>query len=685
MFPTASSPGPQETPARSTSSNPERSSPTPPELDSLYKRLMKDIYSSTNVDLCKEILAIASVVYRPLSLIELLSLIDESPSAFDATEALQACRSFLALQNSLVQFVFPLAKDVLLSKASEIFPSGAGHQHRAIFWRSLNILSQALRRDIYNLRNPGIKVEQVLPAEPDPLAPIRYSCTYWVQHLLDSGVAWGMEQAGEARSENAAVAFIREHYLHWLEALGLLRSITNAIISVQRLEGLGGTTETRQLLRDARRFLLTHRRPIEIAPLQVYASALVFSPTHSAIRQLFHKEEPDWIAVKPRVERDWSPCLQTLEGHEWGVSSLAFSVDHQLASASGDKTVKIWDMAMGSCLQTLEGHDDTVTSIAFCPTNSQRLAPDGQLVASTSRDTTVKIWDTASGACVRTLEGHGGWVLSAAFVTSPDSQWLHIASRVASASNTIKIWDVATGSCLQTLDNNGDWIQSVVFSADDCQLASFSLQIIKIWDAYAGICVHVLEGHNGLIDSIVFSPNSLRLASASEDKTVKVWDTATGTCLYTLAGHRYRVLSVAFSADDGLLASSSSDMTIKIWDADTGANLLTLHPGTVVNCLSFDLITHSRLHTSKGAITVDLPDKDTSTEHPSRAVTLDCSGLRIDDDVWISKDGKPLIWLPPEFRPWGWYSSAVTGSTMAIGCSAGRVLVIQLTANAPGS
>lgn len=64
-----------------------------------------------------------------------------------------------------------------------------------------------------------------------------------------------------------------------------------------------------------RRFVLSHAHVIEIAPLQVYVSALVFSPTNSLVRKLFEKEEPDWITLKPRVDADWDSCIQTLEAH----------------------------------------------------------------------------------------------------------------------------------------------------------------------------------------------------------------------------------------------------------------------------------------------------------------------------------------------------------------------------------
>ena len=99
---------------------------------------------------------------------------------------------------------------------------------------------------------------------------------------------------------------------------------------------------------------MSYKWAIENSPLQAYASTLVFSPERSLIRGLFKEEEPKWMTIKPGVGDHWSACLQTLEGHSYVVNSVAFSHDSaQLASASDDKTVKVWDASSGECLQTL--------------------------------------------------------------------------------------------------------------------------------------------------------------------------------------------------------------------------------------------------------------------------------------------------------------------------------------------
>ncbi|KAH7123385.1 quinon protein alcohol dehydrogenase-like superfamily [Dactylonectria estremocensis] len=257
-------------------------------------------------------------------------------------------------------------------------------------------------------------------------------------------------------------------------------------------------------------------------------------------------------------------CEATLEGHGDRIHSVAFSPDSQrLASASGGKTVKIWDTTTGRCEATLEGHGSWVDSVAF--------SPDGQRLASASWEKTVKIWDAMTGRCEATLEGHGNSVYSVAF--SPDGQ------RLASAStdDTVKIWDTTTGHCEATLEGHGDRIHSVAFSPDSHHLASASWEkTVKIWDTTTGHCEATLEGHGDRIHSVAFSPDSQRLASASSDKTVKIWDTTTGYCEATLEGHGDWVHLVAFSLDGQRLVSASHDNTIKVWDATTGCCQTTL-------------------------------------------------------------------------------------------------------------
>ncbi|PYH97122.1 WD40 repeat-like protein, partial [Aspergillus ellipticus CBS 707.79] len=142
------------------------------------------------------------------------------------------------------------------------------------------------------------------------------------------------------------------------------------------------------------------------APLQLYSSALVFSPENCIIRNTFF--------------------LSLL------IRSLAFSADGQLlASAAQDKTLGLWESNTGDPRHILESHAAHVLSTTF--------SPDGNFVASGCSDGTVRLWDPVSGARIRTLEGHMDSFSAIAF--SPNSLLL----AVSSYGFTVNVWDVSSG------------------------------------------------------------------------------------------------------------------------------------------------------------------------------------------------------------------------------------------------
>jgi WD40 repeat protein len=130
-----------------------------------------------------------------------------------------------------------------------------------------------------------------------------------------------------------------------------------------KLVGQPKPSELYSLVQDAERFILSHMSVIKSTPLQIYSSALLFSPQASIVRNLFQKEI-DWVRISSGVEQNWSSNLQTLEGHSSSVYSVVFSPDgSKLASGSGDRTVRVWDVATGQVERTLEGHSGSVRSV----------------------------------------------------------------------------------------------------------------------------------------------------------------------------------------------------------------------------------------------------------------------------------------------------------------------------------
>jgi WD40 repeat protein/energy-coupling factor transporter ATP-binding protein EcfA2 len=254
----------------------------------------------------------------------------------------------------------------------------------------------------------------------------------------------------------------------------------------------------------------------------------------------------------------------TLTSHSGAVVSVAFSPDGKtLASASFDKTVKLWDSTTRKEIATLYGHSDYVRLVSF--------SPDGKTLASASFDKTVKLWDVIGHNELATLSGHSDSVVSVAF--SPNGKTLASSS----SDKTVKLWDIATHKEIATISGHSAQVVSVAFSPDGKILASASYdKTVRLWDVLSLKEITPLSGHSDSVVSVAFSPDGKTLASASYDKTVKLWDIATRKEIVTLSGHSDSVVSVAFSPNGNTLASASNDKTVKLWDTVTRKETATL-------------------------------------------------------------------------------------------------------------
>ncbi|KAJ5793677.1 hypothetical protein N7457_000276 [Penicillium paradoxum] len=581
----------------------------PAGLDRLYQRMLDQIDKTADAELCKSILGLSTVVYRPITLDDLGSYVDlpEDIGLSDLEEIIGLCGSFLTLRGSTILLVHQSAKDFLSREAvDKIFPRGEEIVHHGIFSKSLDVMNRTLRRDIYNLVHPGYPIGQVEQPDPDPLAAIRYACLYWVEHLQMCSRRVFADVPGDFEEGGPVDTFFRNNYLHWLEAISLLRSISEGITSMLKLDALikakSRHTALVDRVQDACRFVLYNQSGIRDWPLQVYAAALMFSPEKSITRLQYQAQQPSWILNKPAVEYHWSPFLQALEGHNDQVCSACFSHDSKLiASFAYDHTAKIWDAGSGKCLSTFREDSEEFYSVGF--------SHDLKLLAVVSEDS-IKIWETSSGQCVIRLEGHhmmgrnwGQAFMCVAFF--PNSDFLATGSRTGiikfwntsnaksfkileghsdrirqltfsrdgqllastSSNREIKVWDTNSGNCLHTINIYGEIFYTVALSHDSQLLATSLDKTTKLWKTSDWKCLMILDDHGPYITSVTFSHDSKLLASGSADHSIKIWDIDNGTCLQMFQGHQSPIETVVFSHDSQFLASASGDRTIRIWDA----------------------------------------------------------------------------------------------------------------------
>jgi len=212
----------------------------PRELENLYAHLLRQIsgLKGTDPELCKRVLAIMTLISRPIHLFELAEIVDLPPN--DLTYIIWKCASFLLIQDEIVYCLHPSANEYLRTIATpEIFPRGNAEIHGTITWRLLQAMSDKLRRNIYNIRDSGYfihRTDEVQCPTPDPLLPIRYACLHWVDHLIKIGNS--SLQKVDISDNGVVDNFLRDHFLHWLEALSLMKSLSIGREQLKKLESL---------------------------------------------------------------------------------------------------------------------------------------------------------------------------------------------------------------------------------------------------------------------------------------------------------------------------------------------------------------------------------------------------------------------------------------------------------------
>jgi WD40 repeat protein len=213
--------------------------------------------------------------------------------------------------------------------------------------------------------------------------------------------------------------------------------------------------------------------------------------------------------------KTFAPVGPALTGHTDVIYSIAWNAEgSRLATASHDKTARLWEWPSGKELKAFKDHSDAVTRVCF--------APDGKSIYTASQDHNVRRFDTSTAQVLRTFSGHEQGVT--ALAVSPDGK--HVVS--SGPEPRLRWWNLDSGETARNSDGHSDAVNDIVFSKDGKFLASASAdRTIRLWDVGGGQ-KRELDGAGDWLYAVALSPDGKFAAGAGADGIVRLWETANG-------------------------------------------------------------------------------------------------------------------------------------------------------------
>ncbi|KAK5999055.1 Vegetative incompatibility HET-E-1-like protein [Cladobotryum mycophilum] len=592
----------------------------PTGLRGLYSYLLQgiELLGQQKSEACRRLLATAVVARRPLSLKELRLLVD-LPSNVTLDEGMisrliESCWAFLRLQKGSV-YVPQRPAGEFLRTSRLVFPEGLEQRHYTIFLQLLDSMSQTLSRDMCQLTKLDNRNGALNQPNTDALEPIKYACVHWIDHAISSVELPSLIR----RLEEPLVPFFKEKLLNWIEAVVLLKALDQAVTGLQNLAKLFRGAERKELyeiVSDAYRFLISHRPKLEQDPLQVYTSALVFSPTGSLTRGQYQQSEPSWLTLKPLTNSGWDSGIVHFANRAREIRTMAFSPDgHRFAAGFDNGTVEVCDGETGVQIHRLKPEGGEPRLIVF--------SSDGGRLATVSGYSLVTVWDAKTGESIRTVDHDS---LARHLTFSGDGRAIACTTVDDEFAQVIEIWvwDVETGESVNRWLNYEGEVSSVslcngnfrmcltgpqnariidtrmtfgdtqlsfaplmriddgnfdysTLSHDGRQMACLFLYdhpTIKILNLDNSTYIHAFVDHETPVEKVrnplmVFSPNGKLLVTSlrreDEPGTIGVWDTVNGAALHTIRPHQ-KIGNLYFQPDDQKLAVLLESKEISVRD-----------------------------------------------------------------------------------------------------------------------
>lgn len=205
-------------------------------------------------------------------------------------------------------------------------------------------------------------------------------------------------------------------------------------------------------------------------------------------------------------------------------------------------------------IRVLSGHSEAVTAVAF--------RPDGEQLASASFDRSVRVWEADTGAVVCICRGHAGKVTTLAY--RPDGAVLASAG----LDHSIRLWNAGTGRRRGVVPTSERAVHALAFTRDGRHLlAAGESGVVEVFDVATKRSVRRVALSTKPLYALALSPDGATFASAGEEGQVYVVACDTGTRVRTLPGEGGNVYSLAFAGKDRLLVGLDSG-GIAAWDLE---------------------------------------------------------------------------------------------------------------------